>query len=97
MAALLRGDRKPTKGQIDLNGIDVTKFGDQMPKYFSVINQKPYLFNTTIANNLRLGNKEASDDQLWDVLDRVGLKKTIEALPEKLETQVEEADCAFLR
>lgn len=95
LAALLRGDRKPTKGQIDLNGIDVTKFGDQMPKYFSVINQKPYLFNTTIANNLRLGNKEASDDQLWDVLDRVGLKKTIEALPEKLETQVEEAGLRF--
>lgn len=95
LAALLRGDRKPTEGQIDLNGIDVTKFGDQMPKYFSVINQKPYLFNTTIANNLRLGNKEASDDQLWDVLDRVGLKKTIEALPEKLETQVEEAGLRF--
>ena len=95
LAALLRGDRKPTEGQIYLNGIDVTKFGDQMPKYFSVINQKPYLFNTTIANNLRLGNKEASDDQLWDVLDRVGLKKTIEALPEKLETQVEEAGLRF--
>ena len=95
LAALLRGDRKPTEGQIDLNGIDVTKFGDQMPKYFSVINQKPYLFNTTIANNLRLGNKEASDDQLWDVLDRVGLKKTIGALPEKLETQVEEAGLRF--
>lgn len=95
LAALLRGDRKPTEGQIDLNGIDVTKFGDQMPKYFSVINQKPYLFNTTIANNLRLGNKEASDDQLWDVLDRVGLKKTIEALPEKLETKVEEAGLRF--
>lgn len=95
LAALLRGDRKPTEGQIDLNGIDVTKLGDQMPKYFSVINQKPYLFNTTIANNLRLGNKEASDDQLWDVLDRVGLKKTIEALPEKLETQVEEAGLRF--
>lgn len=95
LAALLRGDRKPTEGQIDLNGIDVTKFSDQMPKYFSVINQKPYLFNTTIANNLRLGNEEASDDQLWDVLDRVGLKKTIEALPEKLETQVEEAGLRF--
>lgn len=95
LAALLRGDRKPTEGQIDLNGIDVTKLGDQMPKYFSVINQKPYLFNTAIANNLRLGNKEASDDQLWDVLDRVGLKKTIEALPEKLETQVEEAGLRF--
>ena len=95
LAALLRGDRKPTAGKITLNNIDVSEFGDQMSKYFSVINQTPYLFNTTIANNLRLGNEEATDEQLWDVLDRVGLKQTIEALPEKMDTQVEEAGLRF--
>lgn len=95
LAALLRGDRKPTSGRITLNNIDVSKFGDQISKYFSVINQTPYLFNTTIANNLRLGNEEATDQQLWDVLDRVGLKKTVEDLPEKMDTQVEEAGLRF--
>lgn len=95
LAALLRGDRKPTAGKITLNNIDVSEFGDQMSKYFSVINQTPYLFNTTIANNLRLGNEEATDEQLWDVLDRVGLRQTIEALPEKMDTQVEEAGLRF--
>lgn len=95
LAALLRGDRKPTSGHITLNKIAVSEFGNQMPKYFSVINQNPYLFNTTIANNLRLGNENATDEQLWNVLDRVGLKKTIEALPEKLNTQVEEAGLRF--
>ncbi|MGN1272365.1 MAG: thiol reductant ABC exporter subunit CydC [Lactobacillus sp.] len=95
LAALLRGDRKPTAGKITLNNIDVSEFGDQMSKYFSVINQTPYLFNTTIANNLRLGNEEATDEQLWDVLNRVGLKQTIEALPEKMNTQVEEAGLRF--
>lgn len=95
LATLLRGDRKPTLGRISLNDIDVADFGDQMPKYFSVINQKPYLFNTTIANNLRLGNENATEKQLWDVLERVGLKRTVEALPEKLNTQVEEAGLRF--
>lgn len=95
LAALLRGDRKPTKGNITLNGIEVSEFGDQISKYLGVISQRPYLFNTTIANNLRLGNEKATDKQLWDVLERVGLKKTIEALPEKLDTQVEEAGLRF--
>lgn len=95
LVALLRGDRKPTKGNITLNGIEVSEFGDQISKYLGVISQKPYLFNTTIANNLRLGNEKATDKQLWDVLERVGLKKTIEALPEKLDTQVEEAGLRF--
>ena len=77
MAALLRGDRKPTKGNITLNGIEVSEFGDQISKYLGVISQKPYLFNTTIANNLRLGNEKATDKQLCDVLERVGLKRRL--------------------
>lgn len=94
-ASLLRGDRKPTQGQITLNGIETDRFGDQITKYLSVINQKPYLFNTTIANNLRLGNEEATDTELWEVLKRVGLKEMIQALPEKLDTKVEEAGLRF--
>ena len=95
LAALLRGDRKPTKGKITLNGIETDKFGEQMSKYFSVISQKPYLFNTTIANNLRLGNEEANDDQLWDVLRRVGLAEMVNKLPKGLETEVDEAGLRF--
>ncbi|CCI84310.1 thiol reductant ABC exporter subunit CydC [Lactobacillus pasteurii] len=95
LASLLRGDRIPTAGSIKLNGISTSEFGDQMPDYIAVINQTPYLFNTTIANNLRLGNEEASDEQLWDALERVGLKQMIEKLPNKLETMVQEAGLRF--
>lgn len=95
LAALLRGDRTPTSGSICLNGIATDKFGDQMVQYFSVINQTPYLFNTTIANNLRLGNEEASDDELWDVLRRVGLAKMVADLPQGLDTKVDEAGLRF--
>lgn len=95
LAALLRGDRTPTSGSICLNGIATDKFGDQMAQYFSVINQTPYLFNTTIANNLRLGNEEASDDELWDVLRRVGLAKMVADLPQGLDTKVDEAGLRF--
>lgn len=95
LASLLRGDRLPSQGSISLNGIPTAKFGDQIANYFSVINQKPYLFNTTIANNLRLGNETASDEQIWDALDRVGLLEMVKKLPQKLDTKVDEAGLRF--
>lgn len=95
LASLLRGDRTPDSGSITLNGIPCDQFGDQIADYFSVINQTPYLFNTTIANNLRLGNEEATDDQLWDVLNRVGLAKMVKKLPQGLDTEVDEAGLRF--
>lgn len=95
LASLLRGDYSPTSGQVTLNGIETDQFGDQMAKYFSVINQKPYLFNTTIANNLRLGNEDANEEQLWDVLRRVGLDEMVQNLPKGLDTEVDEAGLRF--
>ena len=94
-ASLLRGDRVPSAGSIKLNGIETDRFGDQMSKYFSVINQKPYLFNTTIGNNLRLGNENATDDQLWDALRRVGLAEMVQSLTKGLDTEVDEAGLRF--
>ncbi len=78
-----------------MNGVDTDKFGDQITKYISIINQTPYLFNTTIANNLRLGNEDASEEQLWQVLRRVGLSEMVQELPEGLETKVDEAGLRF--
>ncbi|MGM9891920.1 thiol reductant ABC exporter subunit CydC [Limosilactobacillus sp.] len=95
LAALLRGDWVPTGGSVTLNGIDTSKFHDQITDYISVINQQPYLFNTTIANNIRLGNEEAADDQVWDVLRRVGLEKMVKDLPNGIETKVDEAGLRF--
>lgn len=95
LAAVLRGDRVPTGGSVKLNGIDTDQFSDQIADYISVINQQPYLFNTTIANNIRLGNEEASDEQIWDVLRRVGLAEMVQALPNGIETKVDEAGLRF--
>ena len=95
LASLLRGDFIPQVGSIKLNGVKVSDFGDQISNYFSVINQTPYLFNTTIANNLRLGNEDATDTELWQVLRRVGLDKMVDNLPEGLDTEVDEAGLRF--
>lgn len=95
LAALIRGDRVPTSGMVQLNGIPTDQFGNRIADYISVINQQPYLFNTTIANNVRLGNLAASDEEIWAVLRRVGLADMIAKLPNGLDTKVTEAGLRF--
>lgn len=95
LAALLRGDRHPTSGTVTLNGVPTDQFGDAIADYIGVIDQAPHLFNTTIANNVRIGNEQATDDQVWEVLDRVGLTTMVKKLPDGINTLVEEAGFRF--
>lgn len=95
LANLIRGDLKATKGKITLNNIETDQFGDAISQYLGVIHQTPYLFHTTIANNIRIGRESATDTELWSVLERVGLRKLVENLPNKLETMVDEAGLRF--
>ena len=95
LANLIRGDLKATEGKITLNGEETYAFGDTVSNCLGVIHQTPYLFHTTIANNLRIGNEAATEEALWQVLARVGLKELVESLPEGLETMVDEAGLRF--
>ncbi|MGT2933432.1 thiol reductant ABC exporter subunit CydC [Streptococcus catagoni] len=95
LASLLRGDLKPSSGRISLAGLDVASLGDSISSYMGVIQQTPYLFNTSLLNNIRLGNQEASTTDVWQALERVGLKEMVEALPNALQTMVDEAGLRF--
>jgi thiol reductant ABC exporter CydD subunit len=55
-------------------------------EHFSWLPQRPHLFNATLAENLRLGAPEASDDELRAVLDAVGLSDLMAGLPAGLTT-----------
>ncbi|MFT9213131.1 thiol reductant ABC exporter subunit CydC [Liquorilactobacillus ghanensis] len=95
LAHLLRGDLKPTGGSVTLNGQPTWKLADQISRYIGVLHQAPYLFHTTLSNNLRLADENATDQQLWDVIERVGLKELVSSLPQQLETEVDEAGLRF--
>ena len=56
--------------------------------HFSWLPQRPHLFNATLAENLRLGAPEASDDALRAVLDAVGLADLMGGLPAGLNTAI---------
>lgn len=95
LASLIRGDRTPTRGTVTLNGVATTEFGDEISKYIGIVHQKPYLFNTTLLNNIRLGNEAATEEQVWTVLRRVGLDEMVKKLPDGLQTKVDEAGLRF--
>ena len=92
---LVLGDLKPDAGSIELNGINVRALQDERAQLYSVLNQEPFLFNTTIYENLQMANPKATTDEMMSVLDKVQLGDYIRSLPDGLNTAVQEAGARF--
>jgi ATP-binding cassette subfamily B multidrug efflux pump len=59
-----------TGGAVLVDGVDVRRLGQrQLSDAVGLVPQKPYLFTGTVATNLRYGNPDATDEQLWQALD----------------------------
>lgn len=92
---LVLGDLKPDQGEVLLNGINVRKLQQKRSHLFAVLNQEPFLFNTSIYQNLHMANPQADTEQLMAVLDQVQLGELIRSLPQGLDTPVAEAGARF--
>lgn len=95
LALLLRGDLTPSGGSISVGGATCSALGNDAARYFGVIQQSTYLFNTTLRDNLLIADPHASDATLLDTLSRVGLDSLLQHLPEGLDTMVDEAGLRF--
>ncbi len=73
-------------GDIDLRDISVRSLRTEIV----VVPQEGYLFSGSIAENIRVARPDASDDEVREALDRIGVLGKFEALPTGLETQVQE-------
>ncbi len=62
--------------------------GEDVRRVVGLVEQNPHLFDTTLAENLRVGRREATDSDLTAVLHRVGLGEWLAGLPEGLRTRV---------
>lgn len=56
----------------------------------TMMSQETYLFDGTIASNLRIANEQASDDELREALRKASILPLIESLPQGMETLVGE-------
>jgi thiol reductant ABC exporter CydC subunit len=76
-------------GQATLNGVEMERLpGDAVRCVVGLVEQSPHLFDTTLAENLRIGRRAATDAELEDVLARVGLRTWLAGLPAGLATTV---------
>ncbi|MFC6647684.1 thiol reductant ABC exporter subunit CydC [Paenibacillus rhizoplanae] len=92
---LVQGVIVPTIGSVTINGIDAAAYGERIPQLIAVLNQSPHLFDTTVANNIRLGDPEASEAAVQQAAALAKLDTLISSLPEGYDTPVREAGQRF--
>jgi ATP-binding cassette subfamily C protein CydC len=88
---LLLGFVVPNRGQIWWDGTPLTApWHDRVQPLIAAMPQRPHLFVTTLRQNLLLAAPSASDEELWQVLQRVQLAEWVRHLPQGLDTPVGE-------
>ncbi len=79
------------RGNILVDGVDVRDQDlHQLRRRFGVVLQDPFLFTGTIADNIRLGSKWITDEQLQQAADDVNVGDFIRSLPQQFEEPVRE-------
>nr|WP_042189313.1 ABC transporter ATP-binding protein [Kibdelosporangium sp. MJ126-NF4]CEL18542.1 Lipid A export ATP-binding/permease protein MsbA [Kibdelosporangium sp. MJ126-NF4] len=59
-----------TAGQVRVNGADVRELDSEVMRgRIGLVPQQAYLFTGTVGSNLRYGNPDATDEQLWEALE----------------------------
>ncbi len=78
-----------SEGAVLVDGVDVRELDPALlAATVGLVPQKPYLFSGTIATNLRYGNPDATDDQLWQALETAQAREFVEAMPDGLNTVI---------
>ncbi|BCK52430.1 ABC transporter ATP-binding protein [Nocardia wallacei] len=78
-----------TDGAVYVGGTDVRHIDlDLLRSQIGLVPQKAYLFSGTIASNLRYGDPEATDEQLWHALEVAQAADFVREMPQGLETPV---------
>jgi ABC-type multidrug transport system fused ATPase/permease subunit len=86
----------PTAGRMLLGGIDGRELtAASRLRSIRMVPQDGFLFDTTLAENLRVGRLGATDDELAAAVEELGLTAWMEALPAGLETPVGERGSAL--
>jgi ATP-binding cassette, subfamily B, multidrug efflux pump len=78
-----------TGGAVLVDGVDVRELDpDLLGRMIGLVPQTPYLFSGTVASNLRYGNPDASDGQLWEALEVAQAHDFVLAMPDGLESRI---------
>ena len=89
LAKLISRFYDPTEGSVSLDGVDLRKLHPKdLRRAIVMVTQEAYLFSGTVADNIALGNPEASREQIIAAAKAVGAHEFIESLPSGYDTDV---------
>ncbi|GAA2474889.1 MULTISPECIES: ABC transporter ATP-binding protein [Streptomyces] len=78
-----------TEGEVLVNGVDVREVDPALlARTVGLVPQKPYLFAGTVATNLRYGNPDATDEELWHALEVAQAKEFVSELEGGLDAPI---------
>lgn len=80
-----------TRGQILMDGRELVSLRrEYLRNNIALVTQESFLFNGTVAENLRIGRSDAVEDRLWEALEAANAADFVRRMPQGLETQVGE-------
>jgi ATP-binding cassette subfamily B protein len=86
----------PTEGHVTYGGIDLRDTSPRaLRRRIVVVPQEGYLFQGTVLDNIRLARADADEAEVWLALRSVGVAERFEALPDGLQTEVNERGSRF--
>lgn len=92
MVNLLMRFYDPQEGEITIDGININDIPKQeLRKNISIVLQDAVLFETTIRENIKYGNENASDEEVKNSAEMSNASYFIERLPQKYETYLSES------
>ena len=81
-----------SEGEVRVAGVDVRQLSSkEIEKRIAVIPQQAFLFSGTIADNVRYGNPDATDAEVWRAIEIAQAKAFVAAMPEGIESFVSQA------
>ena len=84
------------KGHITVGGMDISKIDpEKLMSLYSIVFQDVTLFDNTIMENIRLGRKDATDEEVLAAAHLANCDEFTEKLPDKWNTDIGENGCAL--
>ncbi len=78
-----------TGGTVRVGGVDVRDLEPEtLWSHIGLVPQKAFLFRGTVADNLRYGKPDATEEEMWAALEIAQAKDFVEALPEGLDAEI---------
>ncbi|MET8147702.1 ABC transporter ATP-binding protein [Actinoplanes sp. NPDC049668] len=78
-----------TDGSVLVDGVDVRALDPALlSKTVGLVPQRPYLFSGTVASNLRYGNPDATDEELWTALEVAQARDFVEQMDGGLDAPI---------